>query len=118
MDSADSPPERFDFSLEKAEYLFSARGKPGQGGDKQRFWTGILDFRSPVAISTAILSAVTPEALVYQSQNEYGKIYRAYLLLSGPSGLVRRVRTVWIAEFGTSAARFVTAVPDRAGGLS
>jgi hypothetical protein len=118
MDSSDSPPKRFEFPLEKAEYLFSATGKPGQGGDKQKFWTGIMGFSSPAAIRTAILLAVTPEALVYQSQNEYGRIYRAYLLLSGPSGLVRRVRTVWIVEFGTSAARFVTAVPDRAGGLS
>lgn len=118
MASADSPPEKFDFPLEKAEYLFSATGKPGQGGDKQRFWTGIMGFRSPAAIRTAILSAITTEALVYQSQNEYGKIYRAYLLLSGQSSLVRRVRTVWIVEFGTSAARFVTAVPDRSGGLS
>ncbi|OKH43694.1 DUF6883 domain-containing protein [Phormidium tenue] len=118
MASAESLPEKFDFPLEKAEYLFSATGKPGQGGDKQRFWTGIMGFRSSTAIRTAILSAVTPEDLVYQSQNEYGKIYRAYLLLNSPSGLVRRVRTVWIVESGTSAARFVTAVPDRAGGLS
>jgi hypothetical protein len=117
MASSDSLPERFDFPLEKAEYLFSSTGKPGQGGDKQRFWTGIMGFRSPAAIRTAILSAVTPEALVYQSQNEYGKIYRAYLLLTSQSGLVRQVRTVWIVEFETSAARFVTAVPDRAGGL-
>ncbi|WP_347405015.1 DUF6883 domain-containing protein [Nodosilinea sp. LEGE 06152] len=77
-----------------------------------------MGFRSPSAIRTAILAAVSPEALAYQSQNEYGKIYRAYLLLNGPVGLVRRVRTVWIVKFGTSVARFVTAVPDRAGGLA
>lgn len=117
MASSDTSPEGFEFSLEKAEYLFSAAAKSGIGGDKQRFWTVVMGFRSPTAIRTAILSIVTLDALVYQSQNEYGRIYRAYLLLNGPSGLTRRVRTVWIIEFDMRVARFVTAVPDRAGGL-
>ncbi|MBD1873119.1 hypothetical protein H6F75_06470 [Nodosilinea sp. FACHB-131] len=117
MASSDTSPEGFEFPLEKAEYLFSAGAKPGLGGDKQRFWTVVMGFRSPAAIRAAILSVVTLETLVYQSQNEYGKIYRAYLSLNGPSGLARRVRTVWIVEFDRTVARFVTAVPDRGGGL-
>ncbi|MEA5450765.1 hypothetical protein VB780_19450 [Leptolyngbya sp. CCNP1308] len=117
MVSSDTSPEGFEFPLEKAEYLFSATAKPGLGGDKQRFWTVVMGFRSPAAIRTAVLLAVTLDALVYQSQNEYGRIYRAYLLLTGPAGLSRRVRTIWIVEFDTRIARFVTAVPDRGGGL-
>ena len=37
--------------------------------------------------------------------------------VTGVSGISRRIRTVWIVLFDEDVARFVTAVPDRLGGL-
>ncbi len=52
-----------------------------------------------------------------QGQNNFGYLYRAYIRITGPSGLLRRIRTVWIVRFDEDIARFVTAVPDRKGDL-
>ncbi|WP_254568804.1 hypothetical protein [Oscillatoria sp. HE19RPO] len=43
------------------------------------------------------------------------KLYRAYIQVTGVSGISRRIRTVWIVLFDEDVARFVTAVPDRLG---
>ncbi len=76
-----------------------------------------MGYPSSKSIQTAILSAVSVELLAYERENEFGRVYRAYIELQGPSGLVRRIRTVWIIRFEEDIARFVTAVPDRLGGL-
>jgi len=48
-----------------------------------------------------------------QDTNEYGDRDRAYLRITGPNGISRRIRTIWIILFNEDIARFVTAVPDR-----
>ena len=108
---------RLEFPLSKAQYLFTRASIPGEGGDKQNFWRNELGFDSPEAIREAILAAVSPEILQPQDTTEYGERYRAYIQIIGPSGLSRRIRTVWIILLGEDVARFVTAVPDRLGGV-
>jgi hypothetical protein len=76
-----------------------------------------MGFESAKAIQTAVLAAVSLDMLQLQDQNNYGVRYRAYVQITGPSGLSRRIRTVWIVLFNENVARFVTAVPDRLGGL-
>lgn len=110
-------PTRLEFPLSKAEYLFTHATAPGEGGDKQNLWHSKMGFESAEAIQTAVLAAVSLDMLQLQDQNNYGVRYRAYVQITGPSGLSRRIRTVWIVLFNENVARFVTAVPDRLGGL-
>jgi hypothetical protein len=110
-------PTRFEFPIAKAQYLFNRASEPGQGGDKRKFWRDVMGFESSEAIREAILTEVSLEILQPQSQNEHGELYRAYIEVTGVSGISRRIRTVWIVLFDEDVARFVTAVPDRLGGL-
>jgi hypothetical protein len=110
-------PTRFEFPIAKAQYLFNRASEPGQGGDKRKFWLEVMGFESPEAIREAILAEVSLDILQPQSQNEQGELYRAYVQVTGTSGISRRIRTVWIVLFDDDVARFVTAVPDRLGGL-
>ena len=110
-------PTHFEFPIAKAQYLFNRATEPGVGGDKQKFWRDVMGFESPEAIREAILTEVSLDILQPQSQNEQGELYRAYIQVTGVSGSSRRIRTVWIVLFDEAVARFVTAVPDRLGGL-
>ena len=110
-------PTRFEFPIAKAQYLFNRATEPGQGGDKRKFWQEVMRFESPEAIREAILAEVSLDMLQPQSQNEQGELYRAYIQVTGGSEICRRIRTVWIVLFDEDVARFVTAVPDRLGGL-
>ena len=110
-------PTRFEFPIAKAQYLFNRATEPGQGGDKRQFWRDMMGFESPEAIQSVILAEVSLDILQPQSQNEHGDLYRAYIQVTGASGISRRIRTVWIVLFDEDVARFVTAVPDRLGGL-
>ncbi|WP_197530090.1 DUF6883 domain-containing protein [Gloeobacter violaceus] len=109
------PLNRFEFPLAKAEYLLNYTTASGKGGDKQNFWRVLMGFDSAVEIQAAILAQISSDLLQLQSQNDFGVLYRAYLRLTGPSGLSRRIRTIWIVRFEESVARFVTAVPQRTG---
>jgi hypothetical protein len=110
-------PTRLEFPIAKAQYLFNRATEPGKGGDKRKFWREVMGFESPEAIREAILAEVSLDMLQPQSQNEQGELYRAYIQVTGASGISRRIRTVWIVLFDEDVARFVTAVPDRLGGL-
>lgn len=110
-------PNRFEFPIAKAQYLYSRTTQPGKGGDKRKFWQEVMKFESPEAIREAILAEVSLNMLEPQSQNEQGELYRAYIQVTGGAGISRRIRTVWIVLFNEDVARFVTAVPDRLGGL-
>lgn len=111
-------PSRFEFPIAKAQYLFNRVTEAGVGGDKRKFWQEVMGFESPAAIREAILAEVSLDMLQLQSQNEHGELYRAYIQVTSASGISRRIRTVWIVLFDEDVARFVTAVPDRLGGLS
>lgn len=108
-------PRSLEFSLAKAEYLLTRVAEPGQGGDKQNFWRGVMGFESAADIQEALL-ALSMDILQPQGQNAFGQLYRAYIRITDPSGLSRQIQTVWIVRFGEDVARFVTAVPDRQGG--
>lgn len=110
-----SQPSRLEFPLAKAEYLLTRAAEPGQSGDKQNFWRGMMGFETAVQIRDAVLAEVSTNLLQPQGQNAYGDLYRAYIRVTGPSGLSRQIRTVWIVRFNEDTARFVTAVPDRRG---
>jgi len=110
-------PIRLEFPLPKANYLLNRAAEPREGGDKRKFWREVMGFESAEAIREAVLSEVSVNILQPQSQNAQGNLYRAYIQITGPNGLSRRIRTVWIVLFNEDVARFVTAVPDRLGGL-
>lgn len=105
----------FEFPLAKAEYLLSYKTNPGVAGDKQNFWQNYMGFTSAETIREAILPEVSLSLLQIQGENNFGQIYRAYITITGPFGLSRRIRTVWIVKFNEEIARFVTAVPDSSG---
>jgi hypothetical protein len=107
---------QLEFPLAKAEYLLTYQTKAGVGGDKQNFWRNYMGFQSAEAIREAILKEVSPSLLQPQGENEFGNLYRAYVIITAPNGLSRRIRTVWIVKFNETIARFVTAIPDRLGG--
>ena len=107
---------RLEFPLAKAEYLLTRAAEPGQGGDKQNFWRGVMGFESAAEIREALLAELSTNLLQPQGQHPFGDLYRAYVRITGSSGLSRQIRTVWIVRFGEDVARFVTAVPDRQGG--
>jgi hypothetical protein len=110
-------PLRLEFPLPKAEYLLNHATEPGRGGDKQNFWRYEMGFESAEAIREALLAEVSTDLLQLQGQNDFGNLYRAYIRITGATGLSRQIRTVWIVRFDEDVARFVTAVPDRLGGL-
>ena len=105
-------PDRLEFSLAKAMYLFSYTTAAGEGGDKRKFWRDIMGFQSAAAIREAILAQLSVELLQPQDQNLYGERYQAPLLLTGPSGVTQEIQTGWIVLFNEEIARFV-AYPKR-----
>ncbi|MBD2017273.1 hypothetical protein H6F96_25320 [Microcoleus sp. FACHB-53] len=107
---------RLEFPLAKAEYLLTRAAEPGQGGDKQNFWRGVMGFESADEIREALLAVFSTDMLQPQGQNAFGDRYQAYVPITGPTGLSRQILTVWIVLFGEDVARFVTAFPDRKGG--
>lgn len=107
--------DRLEFSLAKAEYLFNHSTNPGEGGDKQKFWRGVLGFESPEAIREAILANVSVDLLEPKEPNDYGDRYQATVVIVGKSGVAWRIKTAWIVLTGEDIARFVTAVPERFG---
>jgi len=110
-------PLRLEFPIAKAEYLLTHATELGEGGDKQNFWRYEMGFESAEAIRDAVLTEVSIDMLQLQGQNDFGNLYRAYIRITGASGLSRRIRTVWIVRFDEDVAKFVTAVPDRLGSL-
>jgi hypothetical protein len=70
-------PARLEFSLAKAEYLFSHTTDSGAGGDKRKFWRDVMGFQSAAAIREAILAKLSIEVLQAQGQNAYGERYPA-----------------------------------------
>jgi hypothetical protein len=104
---------RLTISLAKAEYLLNYTTKLGAGGDKRKFWWDIMGFRSPEVLRAAILTEVTVAHLQPQREDSHGVRYLAIVSLAGPSGVIREIRTVWIARPEEEVARFVTAYPQR-----
>ena len=102
-----------EFPLAKAEYLLTHTADPGQGGDKQNFWQGVMGFEYAEQIREVLLAEVSTDLLQPQGQNAFGTRYQASVRITGPSGLSRQILTVWIVLFGEDVARFVTAFPDR-----
>ena len=105
--------EHLDFPLAKAQYLLSYRGEQGKGGDKSRFWQNVMGYDRPEAIRDAILQQITPQDLVFQRQDAYGKRYTAVILIAGQLKRSREILTAWIVLNDENIARFVTAVPQR-----
>lgn len=108
-------PTSFEFSIAKAQYLFTRTAEPGVGGDKRKFWQKVMGFESPEEIREAILAQVSLNLLQSVGQNNYGDRYQAVILITGMSGVSWQIRTGWIVLFGEDIARFVTAVPERFG---
>jgi hypothetical protein len=106
-------PVSLEFSIQKAEYLLNYRALPGEGRDKQKFWREVMGFESAADIREAVLANVSVELLQSQGQNEYGDHYQASILIMGPSGVSRQVKTVWIVLFDEDVAKFVTATPQK-----
>jgi hypothetical protein len=99
------------FPLAKAEYLLTYTAEPGEGGDKRRFWRILMGFQSPITLREALINAVSTESLQPAGDNDFGSLYQAVVLLTGPSGVSRPIQTVWIVLSGENVARFVTAYP-------
>lgn len=72
-----------------------------------------MGFRSAEAIREAILAELTVELLQLKGQNAYGERYQATISINVPSGISRRIQTIWIVLFDQDIARFVTAYPER-----
>ncbi|MDV3002758.1 MAG: hypothetical protein N5P05_004413 (plasmid) [Chroococcopsis gigantea SAG 12.99] len=104
---------RFEFPLAKAIYLLNRASVSGTGGDKRKFWREVMGFGDPEAVRAAILAKVSLEMLQVQDTTEYGTRYRAYIEITGPSGVSHWIRTVWIVLLNEEVVKFVTAVPGR-----
>ena len=105
--------ERLEIPIAKAEYLLSSTAAPGKGGDKRKFWREILGFNQPEAVCEAILAQTTPSLLEPTRPNAQGQLYQAIIFITGPSGKVRLIKTIWIVLFEEAIARFVTATPQK-----
>lgn len=103
--------ERLEVPIAKAEYLLRNAADAGKGGDKRKFWHEILGFEHPESVREAILAEVAPNTLKALPPNAYGQRYQAIISITGPTGRVRLVKTIWIVRSGEVIARFVTAVP-------
>jgi hypothetical protein len=106
-------PVNLEFPIRKAEYLLNYAAQPGEGRDKQKFWREVMGFETATDIQEAVLEKVSVDLLQHQGQNDYGDRYQAVVLIEGPSGVSRWVKTVWIVLFDEDIARFVTATPQR-----
>ncbi len=58
-----------------------------------------MGYESPKVIRSAILSEIRIDLLTYQNENEYGRIYRAYIDLKGASINLKDIRRMeWQAN--------------------
>ncbi len=103
------------FPLSKAEYLLNFTTESGKGGDKKIFWRNVMGFSSSEALRAEFLDKVSPEQLQYQKQNDFGRIYHAVIMMASLSGVIWKIRSVWIIPFGGDTAGFITAFPERRG---
>ncbi|MGC1307681.1 MAG: DUF6883 domain-containing protein [Phormidesmis sp.] len=71
----------------------------------------MLRFDSAEPVREAILAQVAPGNFEATTPNRYGDRYQSVILITGPSGKARYVKTIWTVLTGESVARFVTAVP-------
>ena len=85
----------------------------GEERDKQKFWRQVMGFESAADIREAVLAKVSVDLLQPQGQNDYGDRYQATVLVEGPSGVSRSIKTIWIVLFDEDVARFVTATPQK-----
>ena len=106
---------QLEFSLSKAEYLLNFTTESGKGGDKKIFWRNVMGFSSSEELRAKFLEKVSPELLHYQKQNDFGQIYQAVIMMENLSGVIWKIRSVWIVPFGEDTARFVTAFPEKRG---
>lgn len=91
-----SQPDRLEFPLAKAEYLLNHTTEAGEGEEKRKFWHDVMGFQSAAAIREAILAELSVELLQPQGQNAYGERYQANISITAPSGMTRRIQTIWI----------------------
>jgi hypothetical protein len=53
------------------------------------------------------------EASLSREANRFGDVYRIRGTLIGPNGMSLAVITIWMVEFETNIAKFITLYPDR-----
>ncbi len=106
---------QLEFPLSKAEYLLNFTTESGKGGDKKIFWRNVMGFSSSEELRIRFLEKVSPELLRYQKQNNFGQIYQAVIMMASLSGVIWKIRSVWIVPFGGDTARFITAFPEKRG---
>lgn len=111
--TVEKEPKRLQFSPAKAEYLLNYTTQPGQGGDKRRFWREVMGFSAAADLREAILSQASIQSMQVQGDTPYGTRYVGSIVIKGPSGVSRQIRTVWIVLFEEEVASFVTAHPER-----
>lgn len=58
-------------------------------------------------------SQILPLDAVPLENGKFGQYYEIRGTLSGPTGVVRRVRTIWITEHLSGITKFVTLTPDK-----
>lgn len=100
----------FLFPLEKAAYLLSFEAKPGVGGDKQKFWRGVLGFSTAAVVRQVLMDSVSVADLAPVSQDDYGQRYQAITVIQGVRSRWR-VKSIWMVRPRERVARFITAIP-------
>lgn len=98
-------------AMEKlTEYLLTPRLR----GDKSKFLAlGGYDIGNAGRLLQDLRVQVLPRNATELEANAYGRMYEIRASLTGPSGRVLYVRTIWMTEFLSGRTKFITLIPDK-----
>jgi hypothetical protein len=105
------PPDAIIDPRKITHYLLVPRAK----GDKCRFLASAgYDLDQAARLITDLRDQVLPLDAEELESTEHGQYYQIRASLTGPSGRILRVRTIWMKEHLSQRTKFVTLVPEKA----
>jgi hypothetical protein len=70
---------------------------------------------NPERLLDDLRAQILPLDAVPLENGKFGQYYEIRGTLSGPNGIIRGVRTIWITEHLSGITKFVTLTPDKRG---
>ena len=98
-------------ALEKlAKYLLVRQAR----GDKSAFLAEAgYTTANPEQLLHDLRRQVLSKEAILIGQTKFGELYEIRALLTGPTGIALRIRSIWMKEHLSGVTKFITLVPDR-----
>jgi hypothetical protein len=87
---------------------------PQARGDKSAFLTGAgYTLKNVDQLLRDLRAQIQPLDATLLESGKFGQYYEIRGTLSGPNGVTRVVRTIWMTEHLSGITKFVTLIPDK-----